>query len=86
MVQSAHGTRAVNLTAQAVSGAELGLVVRSCRGWAGANQRNAKREIDRKLVIVRGIKPGKAFQQIHGTLKRVQSLCEFLTPIRAGGR
>ena len=64
-VESAHGTRAINLAAQAISGAKLGLVVRRGRGWASADQRNAKREVDRELVTVRGIKLRKTFEQIH---------------------
>ena len=68
-VESGHGTRAINLAAQAISGAELGLVVRRGRGWASADQRNAKREIDRELVTVRGIKLGKTFKQIHSALE-----------------
>src|SRR5208337_4828896 len=44
-VKSGHGTRPINLAAQAISGAELGLIVRRGGGWASADQRNAKREI-----------------------------------------
>ena len=85
-VESAHGACAINLAAQAISGAKLGLVVRRGRGWASTNQRNAKRKVDRKLVIVRGIKLGKTFEQIHRTLERAQGLGESFDSGRAAGR
>ena len=62
-----------------ISGAKLGLVVRRGCGWASADQRNAKREIDRELVTVRGIKLRKTFEQIHSALERAEGLGESST-------